>query len=103
MEPAAACPAWPFPPDDLALTPGQTGHFNLCFVMPLKSMSTQWVIATDGTHLTVEPADLARLTVSSRLITDQWPATFSLDASKSILDPDVPDCGCALPPADATG
>lgn len=100
---AHACPAWPFPPDDLALTPGRTGRFNLCFLIPVERMSTQWIIATDGTEITVEPGDIARLTVNTRIITDQWPVSFSLDKPESPIDPDLPDCGCVLPPTDMTG
>ncbi len=100
---AVACPAWPAPPDDLALAPGQTGRFNLCFLMPAERMSTLWVIGTDGTEITVEPADLAKLTVNTRIITDQWPVTFSLNEAESPIGPDLPDCGCALPPDDGTG
>lgn len=90
-----ACPAWPFSPDSVALTPGQTGRFNLCFAMPAGAISTDQVADSGG------PA--AELIVFTNLITDQWPVGYSLDEPASPLDPDAPDCGCAPAPGDITG
>lgn len=71
------CPAWPFPPDEVTLQPGETARFNLCFTMPL------WLIQDVGVELIVH----------TNLLTDQWPLTFALDKPQ----PEEPlDCGCVL-------
>jgi hypothetical protein len=72
------CERWPFPPGDVTLQPGETGRFNLCFVLPMWQMMD---------------AEIA-LVAHTNLITEQWPVPFSLIPP---ID-DAPDCGCLPPP-----
>jgi hypothetical protein len=82
--PDHACPAWPIPPEHIALRPGETARFNLCFVMPYHAIAA-------------ETGSAPELTVFTNLITDQWPVTFALDAPGQSTPTPATPCSCAPP------
>lgn len=74
----SSCEAWPLPPGVVHLKPGETARFNLCFLVPTPPVAT----------------DELKLVAGTKLITEQWPVPFSLDAA---VAGDAEGCACALP------